>query len=312
MSCATLLNSSHQKIVVQANQPSSLTFRDSVTAFNADEKSIKVPRGKDTLKLILTSRDTIKVLKIKPYYSGTYFLNVFPSPLPLLGFLVDRETKTPKKYAYPRYIYVDMGSENFSFKKTKPKDTTLTQHRNIVKVSFLSLFNYPFLHLEMGYERLHNRKFATQINVSAISVGFKLGLEERRYFTEGVGTRYFFATEVAYSYKNYLTDAYFTSPDDYSDMPQYEYLDNIGVIRQTLAVISKIGGQSYTKNRKWCLEYYLGGGVMYRDVKNYNRINPNDKMVFHNGYTAGFKALSREVSGWTARAALNIKLGYAF
>lgn len=102
-SCATILNPSHKAITIHTPGPSKIIIKKDTLHTEANEVSFLVPRSKEPLNLRVLADSTDQYISIPARSSFAYYLNI---PYNYgLGMLVDQ--KNPKRYTYPRRIYLD-------------------------------------------------------------------------------------------------------------------------------------------------------------------------------------------------------------
>jgi len=103
-SCATILNSRVQRVHVVTDDKITAVTIDSSLTKQGDKNSFYVSRSRQPLKLNLEVNGVHKSISIKSRNSIAWWLNAYPSPFTLPGFLIDM--KNPKRFSYPKRIYL--------------------------------------------------------------------------------------------------------------------------------------------------------------------------------------------------------------
>jgi hypothetical protein len=102
-SCATLLNGRKATIDVHTTRPSTITV--GVFEYNVQKKvTIAVPRSKEPLVIKVVADSLEKEVSVKAKTSFAVYANLLFNYG--LGLLVD--LKNPKRYTYPRHVYLDI------------------------------------------------------------------------------------------------------------------------------------------------------------------------------------------------------------
>lgn len=137
-SCASILSTKMESVSVVTNKPATIIVqRDTVR--NTTQAHFKVWRSERDLIVSVENGNTHKDLFVNAGKVPIYWLNASPYPFFCLGLLID--LNTPKKYSYPRNIYVDMNAEGNQYTRYNPWSRKGDYN---IHVSFpaLSLFYY--------------------------------------------------------------------------------------------------------------------------------------------------------------------------
>lgn len=102
-SCATILNPIHKAMTIHTPSPSKIIIRKDTLHTEDNQISFLVPRSKEPLNLRVLTDSTDRAVSIPARGSFAYYLNIAYNYG--LGMLVDQ--KNPKRYTYPRRIYLD-------------------------------------------------------------------------------------------------------------------------------------------------------------------------------------------------------------
>jgi len=89
-------------------------------------------------------------------------------------------------------------------------------------------------------------------------------------------------------------------------------MDTFQVARQAISVNAKIGYQKIIN--QFVIDAYLGMGVTFNSVENYDRKNPDDKLTYFN-YVEYFKFSDFDMVEGVYRTIslpINVKIGWTF
>lgn len=121
-SCATVLNRPYKNVRVHTTEPSKIIHRyDTIKTVN-NKANLSVERKKEVLSIVAMTDRITKPIEIKPRNSFAYWLNIYPTPLFWTGFLIDKNN--PKRYSYPKRIYInsaDTISKYYSYSQSDNK-----------------------------------------------------------------------------------------------------------------------------------------------------------------------------------------------
>lgn len=115
-SCATLLNKKEQSISFTMKKN---VIIDSINHHKENasvEKTLFLERGKSILYLSLKYDTIKKQIEIKPKNSLAYWSNIYFN----YGIGMMYEKDNPKRYAYPKRIYIDFENNDFVLRKFPP------------------------------------------------------------------------------------------------------------------------------------------------------------------------------------------------
>lgn len=102
-SCATILNPSHKAMTIYTPGPSKIIIKKDTLHTEANEVHFSVQRSKEPLNMRVIADSSDQALSILAKSSFAYYLNILYNYG--LGMLVDQNN--PKRYTYPRRIFVD-------------------------------------------------------------------------------------------------------------------------------------------------------------------------------------------------------------
>jgi len=107
---------------VHTTEPSKIIHRyDTIKTVN-NKANLSVERKKEVLSIVAMTDRITKPIEIKPRNSFAYWLNIYPTPLFWTGFLIDKNN--PKRYSYPKRIYInsaDTISKYYSYSQSDNK-----------------------------------------------------------------------------------------------------------------------------------------------------------------------------------------------
>ena len=103
-SCATILNSPAQRIDIITNKHADVAINGAVLANVNKRTKIIALRDIRPVEFSVFNDTLSKQLVLGSRNSTAYWLNLYPSLG--LGMLIDKDS--PKRYAYPKRVYVDM------------------------------------------------------------------------------------------------------------------------------------------------------------------------------------------------------------
>ena len=327
-SCATLLNSRTQYLTIITSEPSKIVIKNDTSNFYTSnfyktQHNLAVLRSREPVNISAISQNSEKNVSVKSRNSFAYWLNFYPSCY-WLGFLVDRNT--PKRYSYPSTIYIDIYGKGNNYLTYKPLDSTTAKLNNIIKFAPLKLVGFVNSGVELSFERKTSNYFATQIMASYLLPtnlldagydykpnikGYTLGIEEKLYLRKSAPIGPYFSFNINYLNNNYRDIWSFGIKDFNSDTTTNftNYLDSIRIHKQTISFNLKFGYQ-YIKNR-FSFDFYLGLGARYKNVVDFDRINPNDEMEKPR-YSNFYYITNHNGKYWTVSVPLNFRIGWIF
>ena len=115
-SCATIVNQRTQRIDVITDKPATVRINDHVLLNDKNSTRFIALRDVVPIKLTVYNDTLTKELTIAPRNSALYWINIFYNYG--LGMIIDRNS--PKRYGYPRKIFVSMNDKSNSFTTYNP------------------------------------------------------------------------------------------------------------------------------------------------------------------------------------------------
>ncbi len=337
-SCATIFNSRMVSFNIVTKQPAHLVIQNDTINSLSEENHVVVNRSKHNLPITVYNDSLTKSVEVKPTPSAVTFLNLYFSYFFFVGLYVD--LKTQKGYSYPNTVYIDLADTSSTYFKYRPNPEIYTPYKNILKVTPLKALGLINPAIELSYERKTHKQFSSQLKTGWMlpqrptekgkrthAKGFNASLEEKYFFRGDAPAGFYLAAEISYMSKKYhdrwnfgqldydelpYTEQYYDSYDDiYSDTASFymNYPDTFGIKKQTTSFNIKVGYQHIVK--RFVLDFYLGLGIRYRDVRHFDRINPDDQME-GTRHPNAFYITNKEGYDWRVSMPLNIKVGWMF
>jgi hypothetical protein len=314
-SCASLFNSrlTHTRIVT--NQPSKLTINGVENSDLVNQKEIWINRTKEPLEITAESTENKKTVIVNAKNSFMYWANLYYYGI---GMLIDKNN--PKRYCYPRTIYLDLKDSLSTYQTYLPYKRLNDSLKNQIKFTPLKLVGLVNPGLELAYERKTCSQFSTQIMGSLLFdykasnstiTGFRTSIEEKFFYRKSAPIGPYLGFEINYLQKKYYDTWNFGVADVYynPDYPNTNYSDDYGINKKTLSFNFKWGYQTIIK--RFVIDFYAGLGLKYRDVKHFDRINPNDEMESSTDISFNYMN-NREINEWSISLPLTVKVGWVF
>lgn len=313
-SCASILNSSNQKITIITSKPTEIIVDNSVSKKDTIHEII-LERGKKNVDLTVRSDSMQKSLVLKPRISAKFFGNLL-LPYGIYGFLFDLTNK--RRYGYKRNIRVNMSDSTKQVIDPYKMDyLTLNSeyrlYKNSVKItpfSFVAFHGLPCF--DAAYERKINENVAVQFSAGIFLNneanprfvgGFKVGLEPRIYFAEQFEGRFFAAFSWNYINMDFTKEMRYVFNDTtYSGIQKTPFR----IHRDAVSFALKLGYQ-YFITPHFSLEAYVGVGSMVGYNLYYTSLPSN-------AYVLGDFNVPYLIQGnfFTPTFPCNIKLAYSF
>lgn len=323
-SCATMFNSKKTSLTILTSEPSNLTINQDTLKYLTTSNTFSVVRENKPLIVTAYNDSLTKTIIIKPRNSFAYWLNIYPNLHLWTGFYID--TKTKKRYTYPKTVYIDVSVNDSSFSTIKPLDKSYDNYSNIVKITPFKTVGLINPSVELSYERRTGRSFSTQLMASyllPISVmdigndfkpgikGFRASIEEKFYFKKSAPLDPYLGFEFNYLNNQYHDIWHFGVKDIYSDTSYNftNYPDTFGIKKQTYSFNLKLGYQVIAKRLSF--DFFAGLGLRYKDVRHFDRINPKDEMEMPR-HPNVYYITNREGKYWTVSIPLSLKIGWTF
>lgn len=323
-SCATLFNSKWTNVTIITSAPSKALLDGKSLNYYGTRKLITIDRSNQPLKITAYNDSVSKTISVKPINSFAYWLNAYPSIHFWTGFCID--TKTGKRYAYPKIVYMDLNKNDNTYLTYIPLNESYHKYSNILKITPLKLTGQINPAIELSYERRTGNSFSTQIMASyllpksvwGVSTDFnpdikggRVSLEEKFYFKKSAPLGPYFSLEFNYLKNRYRDIWDFGVKNIYSDTTYNftNYRDEYGINKQTYSLNLKFGYQMIVK--RLSLDFYGGLGLKYKDVVHFDRTNPADEMEMPR-HPNIYYITNLNGRSWTVSIPLNFRIGWTF
>jgi hypothetical protein len=167
-SCASLLNRPTQRIDIVTNKHADVRINGEVL-LNAKKRTKFIAlRDIRPIEVSIFNDSISKDLLLDSRNSFAYYLNIYPSLG--LGFLVDKDS--PKRYAYPKRIYVDM---------TNKLNTFTTYNPEISKGSLQLHYSMPWIN-NFFLNPINENSSKTNTGFMGVMVGLDYYYSANRFF----------------------------------------------------------------------------------------------------------------------------------
>jgi len=313
-----MINRRLTPITIVTNEPTKIRIENDTLAHTTVHHFVAVERQKNSLEVTAFSNEKNKTVKVKARNSVAYWLNLYPYVL-WTGFIIDHNN--PKRYSYPKTIYIDLNDPKSRFLPYKPLDSVFAKYDNILKITPLKTVLLDNSGIEISYEKRMTNCFSTQITADymfPLSVwdinndfkpqikGFQLAIEEKYYLRKSAPLGPYVGFEFNYLQNKYRLES---SYGDHSTPDSNWYTDTIRISKKTYSFNFKIGYQYIIK--RFSIDLYAGLGARYKDVVHYNRIKPEDDPELPESPDFFFNA-NKEGKYWVISIPLNVRLGLTF
>jgi hypothetical protein len=180
--------------------------------------------------------------------------------------------------------------------------------------------------LEILYERKTSSQFSTQLMASYLlpinvfqllnvvkpnTLGFRVAVEEKFYLKKTAPLGSYISFEVNHLRSSYDHMFWFMKRENYGDTSfvRTDYLDTIKIKKQTFNFNVKYGYQ-YIK-KKFSIDVYFGIGIRYRDVRHFNKLDPNAKDIPMRHFNVNY-ITNADGKDWVFCIPVNIRIGRTF
>lgn len=298
-SCATIFNKQTTHVYLIAKTPIKVVMdKDTLTSVK-NRVTLIVPRQKAPIEITVFNDTISKKITLNSKNSFAYWYNIYANYG--IGMLIDKDN--PKRYAYPKQVYVPMDTTRENHLPYIPYSLS---YKNNIKITPLRLLmSHPGI--ELSYERYFSKKFSSQVSFAAL---FNLySSAEEKY----VGSGYQVAIEEKYFLKESANKAYFSIETGYFNIINANYSESkilykggkyagdslISAYRgnKTIFYLAPKFGCQMSVTERFIVDAYFGIGVKYEDRHYANTISPYDK------WTENF---------WQVKVPFNIKIGWRF
>jgi len=323
-SCATMFNAKWTNVTIVTSKPSKVVLDGDTLRYSGTKKYITVDRNDKPLNITAFNDSLTKTVVVKEINSVAYWLNAYPSMHFWTGFRID--TRTKRRYTYPHTVYIDLAQKDSTYLTYQPLDKKDNKYSNILKFTPLKMFGLVNPSFELSYERRTGPGFSTQVMASYLmsnSVwefggglkpdikGYRFAIEEKFYFKKSAPLGQYISFEVNYLKNQYQDIGTFGPKHSISDTTHTftDYSDTLRIKKHTFSFNFKYGYQIIME--RFSVDFSAGLGLRYKDVEQFDRINPNDVMISPKNPSAAF---IRYEPGkyWTVSIPITVRMGWRF
>jgi len=327
-SCATIFNRKTTTVHVFTNVPAKITLPASTSIDKITSSDFAVKRSKSPL-IITASSDTLsKTVSIKPGNSFAFWCNLNCFPYGLAGFLID--WKNPKRFTYPRNVYLDLTNRDSTYKRLIPVPKEYQKYQYILGITPLKIVDASNPAFEItgekklsasltgnvmfGYLLPGNKAIGSGNEVAPKTKGITAGLVAKWFPYHSAPQGFYTALGFDYLRNSYHAAAGFnhTTPDSANTQVPYNYTDTFMIHKKTYTVNMIIGYQRIFK--RFSLDVYGGLGVRFKNVVYTGKKFPGDNWnYFRNGFGINYSYLKNRQGKYNALSVpLNIRIGWTF
>ena len=172
-SCATIMNQPYKNVKVYTTEASRIIYRHDTIKTKNNKANLWVERKKELLSIVAITDSITKTIEVKPRNSFMYWSNI---PYFGIGMLVDM--KNPKRYSYPKRIYInsaDTISKYYHYSQSDNKGE-LHLHLSLPYINSFSLkpqnearkANTGFWGLSIGLDYYHSNNQFVNLGTSGV------------------------------------------------------------------------------------------------------------------------------------------------
>ncbi len=320
-SCATLLGPRKKEMKIITNSSGRVIVgKDTLIPVQLNVYRIDAERRKEPLEVTVYNDSLIKKVSIESRNSLGYAFNLYTFGI---GFLINKNS--PKRYTYPRKVFIDLEKKDSTYKIYAPRKNNLTPYGTILKIAPLKIISDDFPCIEISLEKKTNGYFSTQV-MGAYSLpksaffttilnpkynGYRFAIEEKVYFKNTAPAGPYIGFELDYKKENFTTNRSFRV-GELTDSTHIEYDEAFRVHKKTISLNAKAGYQHIIRKRL-TIDAYLGVGARYRDVEHLYFSNhvPESMEIPEKGFFLE-NILSEKGKGGAIALQLSVRLGWAF
>jgi hypothetical protein len=319
-----MFNSKRTSLNIVTSEPSYLVLNKDTLKYLRINKLVTVDRDKKPITVTVYNDSLTKTIQINSANSFAYWLNLYPNWHLWTGFIYD--TKTKRRYTYPKTVYIDLKSQDNNYLTYIPNGKPYDKYSNIFKITPLQLTELINPSFELSYERRTGQSFSTQLMASYLLPkslwdigkdfkpdikGFSASVEEKYYLKKSTPAGHYVGFEFNYLKNQYKDIWNFGVKDIYTDTSfiSTNYADTFRVRKQRYSFNLKLGYQLIYK--RIILDFYAGLGVRYKDVAHFDRINMSDEMEMPR-HPNIYYASNLDGKYWTVSIPLNFRVGWRF
>ena len=325
-SCASIFNRPTTKLRIYTSKPVVVKAEGKVQTKIADNHGFRVNRNPEPLQLSVFASDSIqRRVSVDSKNSAAFYLNFFPMHYfiqPIVGVLLDR--KNPKRFTYPRVIYIDLSDTTGGYLNYIPLDSANSFKKNLLKLSITKPFSYDPGGVEISYERIATNRSSYQFTYTHISStlsrrlsyfnpsnlkGRQFELEYRYYLKKSAPLGYYLSGELTYLSSEHYDQENLAATNRYYSLI---YVDNIGVTKNNFSFNIKLGRQFFVD--RLSIDAFVGVGLRFKNVKHFDGLNPDGRVLNSSYFLSPDIDYMNNRSGRyvSCSVPLGLKIGYLF
>jgi hypothetical protein len=326
-SCATILNRKTTTVHVFTNIPAKITLPQGSSNIEVTSSNFAVERTKSPLTITAYNDTVSKTVSVKAGNSFAFWFNLYNLPYGLIGLLVD--WKNPKRYTYPRNVYLDLTNRDSTYERLIPIPKEFQKYHGILSFTPLKLIDFSNPALEITGEKKLSSSLSGGLMFGYLLPGYKSPgsgnnvTPKTKGITVGMVVKWFthhsapqgFYTALGFDYLrntyHAATDFNRALPDSINPRMPYSYADTFMIHKQTYTVNMMIGYQRIFK--RLSVDVYGGLGVRFKNVVHTGRKFPDDPRSFFRNEFFNFSQLKNQQGKYNALSVpLNIRIGWTF
>ena len=175
-SCATFLNQPYKNVKVYTTESSQIIHGcDTIKTVN-NKANVRAERKNENLSIVVITDSITKPIEIKPINSFAYWLNIYPTPLLWTGFLIDKDN--PKRYSYPKRVYINSADTMSKYYRYSQSDNKGELHLHL-SLPYINSFclkpknetykiNTGFWGFSIGLDYYHSNNQFVNLEISGV------------------------------------------------------------------------------------------------------------------------------------------------
>lgn len=321
-SCATILNRKSTNIHVVTNIPATISLPAATSKGEVTNSYFAVKRSKMPLTITAFNDTISKTVSVIPGNSFAFWCNLNYFPYGLVGFIVD--WKNPKRYTYPRNIYLDLSKRGNTYERLIPVPKEYQKYQYIVSITPLKIIDLSNPAIQITGEKKIGSSLSGGLSFGYLLPGYKSGnvAPKTKGITSGAMLKWFthhsapqgFYTAMGFYYlaNSYRATEGFrhTSPDSTAPGLPYNYTDTFTIHKQTYTINLMMGYQRIYK--RFSVDVYAGLGVRFKNVVYTDRKFPGDSPSFFRNLFNFLYPKNQQGKYSALSVPLNIRLGWTF
>ncbi len=172
-SCASVFNSRYTGVTVHTTAPSRINSGDTTVGTINNKAYLRLERSNQLTNIRIEADSFSKAIRLRPRNSGMFYINI---PYNLgLGMLLD--LNSPKRWGFPRHIYVDVADTTSQYFSAPPNQgwylylslPFINNFRFEPQNQFITKTRSGFFGFSLGLEYFYRKNASFRFTGSAIS-----------------------------------------------------------------------------------------------------------------------------------------------